>query len=80
MERNNVNHPSHYNQYPVETIDNMELVFGLEATRQWCLMTAYKYRMRMGLKGDLQEDFDKEQWYLRRADEILKRMKETPKE
>ena len=65
-----VNHPSHYNQYPKETIDMMVDIFGKEATRQWCVMTAFKYRMRMGLKDDIQQDFEKEQWYLNKAKEL----------
>lgn len=65
-----VNHPSHYNRYPIETIDMMVSVFGKEATRQWCLMTAFKYRMRLGLKDDIQQDLDKEQWYLNKAKEL----------
>ena len=65
-----VNHPSHYNQYPKETIDMMVDIFGKEATRQWCVMAAFKYRMRMGLKDDIQQDFKKEQWYLNKAKEL----------
>lgn len=65
-----VNHPSHYNQYPIEVIDMMERIFGLEATELWCVMTAFKYRMRMGHKDDIQQDMEKEQWYLRRAESI----------
>lgn len=44
MSKEMVNHPSHYNQYPKETIDMMVDIFGREATRQWCVMTAFKYR------------------------------------
>ena len=62
-----VNHPSHYNQYPKETIDMMVDIFGKEATRQWCVMTAFKYWVRMGCEDDIQQDFEKEQWYLNKA-------------
>ena len=65
-----VNHPSHYNQYPKETIDMMVDIFGRDATRQWCVMTAFKYRMRLGLKDDFQQDLAKEQWYLNKAKEL----------
>lgn len=65
-----VNHPSHYNQYPIETIDMMVSIFGKEATRQWCVMTAFKYRMRLGHKDDVQQDLAKEQWYLNKAKEL----------
>lgn len=70
-----VNHPSHYNQYPIEVIDMMESIFGLEATKLWCVMTAFKYRMRMGHKDDIQQDMEKEQWYLRRAESLRYRQK-----
>ena len=65
-----VNHPSHYNQYPKETIDMMVDIFGKDAVRQWCVMTAFKYRMRMGLKDGIEQDFNKEQWYLNKAKEL----------
>ncbi len=65
-----VDHPSHYNQYPKETIDMMVDIFGRDAVRQWCVITAFKYRMRMGLKDDIEQDFDKEQWYLNKAKEL----------
>ena len=70
MSKEMVNHPSHYNQYPKETIDMMVDIFGKYAVRQWCVMTAFKYRMRMGLKDDIEQDFNKEQWYLNKAKEL----------
>lgn len=69
-EKEMVNHPSHYNLYPKETIDMMVDIFGKDAVRQWCVMTAFKYRMRMGLKDDIEQDFNKEQWYLNKAKEL----------
>ena len=65
-----VNHPSHYNQYPIETIDMMVSIFGKEYTRMWCVMTAFKYRMRLGHKDDINQDLAKEQWYLNKAKEL----------
>ena len=65
-----VNHPSHYNQYPKETIDMMVDIFGKEYTRMWCVMTAFKYRMRLGHKDDINQDLAKEQWYLNKAKEL----------
>lgn len=64
--QSNVNHPSHYNQYEYETITMMSRIWGVEAVKQWCTLTAFKYRMRMGLKDNnsIQQDFEKEQWYL----------------
>ena len=40
MSKEMVNHPSHYNQYPKETIDMMVDIFGRDATRQWYLNKA----------------------------------------
>jgi hypothetical protein len=59
-----VNHPKHYNDYPYEVIDMMIAIFGKEKVRHFCLINAFKYRMRMGHKDDIKQDYDKEQWYL----------------
>jgi len=61
----------HYNLYPIETIDMMLSVFGREAVANFCLINAFKYRMRLGLKDDTQEDLKKEQWYLNLYKELL---------
>ena len=69
-----VDHPAHYNQYPIETIDMMVRIWGNEATARWCEMTAFKYRMRMGHKpdNDTAQDIEKERWYLNKAMELRK--------
>lgn len=80
-----VDHPKHYNNYDVEVVDMMEKIWGTKATMEWCKMTAYKYRMRMGtkpgendsteaMKNKLLEDFNKEQWYLKKADELKSKL------
>lgn len=80
-----VNHPQHYNNYDVEVVDMMERIWGTKATMEWCKMTAYKYRMRMGtkpgkdetkeaMKAKLMEDFNKEQWYLAKAKELSSKL------
>lgn len=80
-----VNHPQHYNNYDVEVVDMMERIWGTKATMEWCKMTAYKYRMRMGtkpgkdetkesMKAKLLEDFEKEQWYLDKAAELKEKL------
>jgi hypothetical protein len=82
-----VDHPQHYNNYDVEVVDMMESIWGTKATMEWCKMTAYKYRMRMGtkpsenetndedaMKKKLLEDFRKEQWYLKKADELKSKL------
>lgn len=70
MKEEQVNHPSHYNLYSIETIDMMERVFGTKRTIEWCEQTAFKYRMRMGLKDSIEQDHAKELWYLDKAAEL----------
>lgn len=65
-----VNHPPHYNQYPKEAIDIIIDTFGVSDAIIFCKVNAFKYRLRMGFKGDLLEDFAKEQWYLNKAKEL----------
>ena len=60
----------YYNRYPYETIEMMCDVFGDEDTATFCLVNAYKYRMRMGLKDCMKEDLKKEQWYLDKYKEL----------
>lgn len=70
-----VNHPHHYNNYDEEVIDMMEDIWGPEATATFCKLNAFKYRMRMGTKGGqekLIEDFNKEQWYLDKYNQLIK--------
>lgn len=72
-----VNHPDHYNRYPMEVIEMFEKLYGGDATAKWCEMTALKYRLRMGLKPgqDCKQDLEKEQWYLNKAKELYEKMK-----
>jgi len=65
-----VNHPSHYNQYDIETIDMMVSIWGKEKVSDWCAITAFKYRMRLGHKDNIEQDLAKEQWYLNKAKEL----------
>lgn len=57
-----VNHPPHYKQGGIETIDVIE-AWQLD----FCLGNAVKYISRAGKKGDMVEDLEKAQWYLTRA-------------
>ncbi len=52
----NVNHPSHYNHGKLECIDIMEDVFGIDETRAFCKLNAFKYLVRAELKGSEVED------------------------
>lgn len=68
-----VNHPHYYSQEGRrECIEEMRLMFGDEAVRQWCAMTAYKYRYRTGNKEGNSADQDnrKAEWYLNYAENM----------
>ena len=67
----NIIHPVHYNQYPKEVIDMMVDVFGTANVIQFCIINAFKCRMRLGHKGNIQEDIAKEKWYLGKAKDLL---------
>jgi Zn-finger nucleic acid-binding protein len=54
-----VNHPDHYQQYPIEVIDMIRSVLGPEGFKSYCLGNEIKYRMRAGFKGDQAEDIGK---------------------
>lgn len=68
MENTNIR-PKHYRN-GIETIEKMRKIWGDEAVAIFCEINAFKYRERMFLKGDPEEDFQKEQWYLRKAEEL----------
>ena len=68
----NVNSPSHYNQNYFECIDEMVLLFGIDATIAFCRCNAWKYRERAPYKGNADEDNEKADWYLIKAKELLK--------
>lgn len=65
-----VNHPSHYNQYPTEVIQMMIDIFGIDAVYTFCILNAFKYRMRIGHKDNVEQDLAKEKWYLDKAKEL----------
>ena len=65
-----INNPKHYNQYPVEVIDMMLAIWGHQKIIDFCIINAFKYRMRIGYKDDIEQDLAKEKWYLEKAKEI----------
>ena len=68
-----VNHPSHYSQEGRrECIEEMRLIFGDEAVKIWCALTAYKYRYRAGNKegNSAEQDNKKAEWYLDYIEEM----------
>lgn len=65
-----VNHPQHYiREGGMECIDEMILVFGIEATMSFCLLNAWKYRYRAAGKGG-EEDLKKSDWYMSKYAEL----------
>lgn len=54
-----VNHPSHYQQWPVEVIEITEQM-------NFCLGNVIKYVLRADYKGRPVEDLKKARWYLDR--------------
>lgn len=65
-----VNHPDHYKVNKLECIDEMVVVFGVEAVIAHCKCNAWKYRYRAGNKWDKEEDLKKADWYLQKAVEL----------
>ena len=61
-----VNHPSHYNRYSVEAVEMARRIWGDEAMKTAAEITAFFYRMRMGLKPEnsVQQELDKENFWL----------------
>ncbi len=63
--KDNVNHPSHYNQGAVECIDAIEAALGPDGFRAYCKGNALKYVWREQHKGGT-ESLRKAIWYLDR--------------
>lgn len=72
-----VNKPFHYNQVEggVECIDYIKQVLGREGFIAYCRGNQIKYQHRAGYKGDQMEDLQKAQWYLEKAIETMKEIK-----
>ena len=64
--------PNHYKGFSKETIDMMVDIWGKEAVATHCEITAFKYRMRLGIKPDqpIERDLEKANWYLNKAKEL----------
>lgn len=68
-----VERPEHYCRNGIECIDAMIILFGHDATIQFCKLSAFKYRWRAGLKGDREQDEEKAEWYLQKTVELAER-------
>lgn len=65
-----VDHPKHYGREGgMECIDEMLLIFGVEATMHFCLLNAWKYRYRSAEKNGA-EDIAKSDWYIAKYAEL----------
>ena len=62
-EKDNVNHPSHYETGKFECIDVMVETQGVEAVKAFCVCNAFKYLYRHKNKNGI-EDVKKAIWYL----------------
>lgn len=65
-----VNHPSHYKHGIYETLEEMQIVFGAEATKTFCVLCAWKYRSRAPYKGKMEQDMDKANRFLQYASHL----------
>ena len=65
-----VDHPSHYNREDaMECIDEMILIFGKEAVKNFCLCNVWKYRYRAADKNG-KIDLEKSDWYMKKYQEL----------
>lgn len=78
MAKEDVNHPSHYNQGKVECIDAMESAFGVESVVTFCKLNSFKYIWRANDKGNTLTDLKKAEWYLNKAVELLEKQRVIP--
>lgn len=71
-----VNHPSHYNRYPIEAIEMARRIWGDEAMYTAAQITAFFYRMRLGLKPEnsVEQELNKEEFWLNYAQKIAQDM------
>lgn len=65
-----VNHPEHYQQDGIETIDYIRAVLGRDAFVAYCAGNVIKYVSRPK-KGKYAQDLRKAAWYANRAAEEL---------
>lgn len=62
-QKDNVNHPFHYQGSKYECIDVMLDVFGKEKVSAFCELNAFKYQWRANSKGTDIQDKQKAIWY-----------------
>ena len=71
-----VNHPSHYEQYGMDVIDMARKIWGDKIILGFAIVSAFKYRMRMGNKPNepMDRDLKKEEFYLKLAKETMTKL------
>ena len=73
--KDNIN-PKHYRRDGgIESIDEMEMVFGTEAVMHFCLCNVWKYRYRAADKNG-EEDLRKSDWYMKKYCELKNKDKD----
>lgn len=67
-----VNHPSHYNRYSIEAVEMARRIWGDKAMKTAAEITAFFYRMRLGLKPEnsVEQELAKEEFWLDYAKKI----------
>lgn len=73
-----VNEPNHYKHGDFETIDEMIIMFGVEAVISYCKINAWKYRARANYKGNFEQDMEKANTYLKFAYELESNLYDVP--
>jgi hypothetical protein len=65
-----IHHTAHYTYGPMECIEAMLLLYGVEKVIAYCELAAFKYRYRAGYKDDIVKDIQKALWYEGKAKEL----------
>jgi hypothetical protein len=68
-----IKEPEHYKHGSMETIEEMELIFGIQETMIFCKLNAWKYRARALYKGTPEQDMQKANQYLLMYDELSRK-------
>lgn len=70
--------PKHYKREGgMESIEEMEVVFGTVAVMNFCLLNVWKYRYRAADKNG-QEDLAKSDWYMNKYKELRTKITAEP--
>lgn len=74
MEKEQVNHPSHYAHGKIECIDAMQSAKGVFKTIAFCECSTFKYNWRQGMKDATIQEIQKQTWYNSHQIELLKKI------